>query len=268
MKKTLVHCLCSVFLLSPLAAVAQDAASGNPPDAQQPVGPPAPPVAPAAPPTVAIERSFFKEVGSDYKRFFSKDTARVMGMMSVASIAAVPWDREGLREGLELPAGFFKPGKIAGSVVTQAGIGGLTWALGKAMDSDKAADVGRDIVRGQVLSQGLAQALKVIVHRRRPDGSNHAAFPSGHSASIFTTAAIIQRHFGWKAATPAYATGVYIALSRMSANRHHISDVVMGAGLGLAAGRTVTVHTVGQKLGVGVAPTQGGASLTFTRMPK
>jgi membrane-associated phospholipid phosphatase len=79
---------------------------------------------------------------------------------------------------------------------------------------------------------------------------------------------VLQRHFGWKAATPAYVVGIYVATSRMSANRHHISDVVMGAGFGLAAGRTVTIQAAGQKLGVGVAPTTGGASLTFTRIRK
>lgn len=251
--------VCAISMLAVATTAAAQTGASAPDDGQPAAAPPA---------TPAKGQSFFKTVAHDYKSFFSKDTAKVLGMMSVASIAAVPWDREGLREGLELPAGFFKPGKYIGNVLYEGGFGVLVLTMGKMTDSDKAADLGRDIVRGQLLSQGLVQALKYTIRRQRPDGSNHAAFPSGHSASTFTTAAILQRHFGWKVATPMYVVGGYVAMSRMSANKHHISDVVMGAGIGLAAGRTVTIHTIGQKMGVGVTPVPGGASLTFTHIPK
>jgi membrane-associated phospholipid phosphatase len=54
-------------------------------------------------------------------------------------------------------------------------------------------------------------------------------------------------------------------MSRMSANKHHMSDVIMGAAVGLAAGRAVTVGVGGAKFDLGVAPTQGGAAVTFTK---
>src|SRR6185312_7129044 len=93
----------------------------------------------------------------------------------------------------------------------------------------------------QVVSQVMVQALKVTVQRDRPDHSNSMSFPSGHAASAFATATVLQRYYGWKVGAPAYALGSYVALARMSFNRHHATDVVMGAGFGIAAARTVTM---------------------------
>jgi membrane-associated phospholipid phosphatase len=51
---------------------------------------------------------------------------------------------------------------------------------------------------------------------------------------------VTERHYGWKAGLPAYALAAGIGLSRIEANRHHLSDVVAGAALGTIVGRTVT----------------------------
>ena len=91
---------------------------------------------------------------------------------------------------------------------------------------------------------------------------------SGHSSSAFATATVLQRHYGWKAGVPAYALGSYVALARMSWNKHHATDVVMGAGLGIAAGRTVTMKVGGSKFNLGVQPQVGGASINFTKIYK
>lgn len=246
-----------------LAAVAVWAVAATPALCQTPAPTPAP--APVA--TPATHKNVFKVIAGDYRHFFSPDTARVLGMMSVATIAAVPWDRERVKQGVvEAPASY-RAGNIGGSFPVQLGIGVAMWGAGRAMGKSDAADAGWDIVRGQALSQGLVQALKVTIRRERPDGSNHSSFPSGHSASSFATAGVLHRHFGWKVAVPAYAYGAYVAAARMSANKHHISDVVMGAGIGLASARTVTLDLAGGKFGIGVAPTRGGASVTFTRRP-
>jgi PAP2 superfamily protein len=41
---------------------------------------------------------------------------------------------------------------------------------------------------------------------------------------------------------PTSPVASYVALSRMHSNRHFLSDVVFGAALGVAAGRTTTRH--------------------------
>jgi membrane-associated phospholipid phosphatase len=114
----------------------------------------------------------------------------------------------------------------------------------------------------------MVQTLKYTVHRDRPDHSNNKSFPSGHSASAFATATVLQRYYGWKVGVPAYALGSYVALARMSWNRHHATDVVMGAGFGIASARTVTMSMAKTKFSVGVQPQVGGASINFTKIYK
>jgi hypothetical protein len=56
---------------------------------------------------------------------------------------------------------------------------------------------------------------------------------------------------------PAYGFATYVAMSRLSANKHHMSDVIMGAAVDPAAGRAVTVGGGGAKFDMSVVPTQG-----------
>ncbi|MEO8680107.1 MAG: phosphatase PAP2 family protein [Vicinamibacterales bacterium] len=228
--------------------------------------------APAPAPTLASmaavspeSGNFFKLVSGDFRHFFSKDTGQVMSMFAVASIAAVPWDRDNARNGFNISPRLLDPGNTIGGVGFQAAFALGTYGFGAMTHHTKAAEVGRDLLRAQLVSQVMVQGLKFTVRRPRPDGSNSQSFPSGHSASAFATASVLQRHFGWKAGVPAYALGVYVASARMAWNKHHVSDVVMGAGLGIAAGRTVTMNLGGAKFGLGVAPTVGGAQITFTK---
>ena len=79
---------------------------------------------------------------------------------------------------------------------------------------------------------------------------------------------MLQRHYGWKAGIPAYAVASYIAASRLSENKHFLSDVAFGAMIGLAAGRTVTFDRGSTRFEIAplVAPGGGGVRMTvFTR---
>lgn len=205
----------------------------------------------------------YAEVPRDFARFFGSDTARIVGVGAAAAFAAHPFDDHRIAQGLPAPA--LKAGNIGGNFLTQVTLGFGTYALGRATGSSKMAAVGADLTRAQLLSQGIVQAGKMLTTRTRPDGSNQHSLPSGHTASAFATATVLQRHFGWKAGVPAYAFGAYVASTRMGENRHYLSDVLVGAAVGVAAGRSVTMNVGRSKFDLGVRPTQGGAALTFTR---
>jgi membrane-associated phospholipid phosphatase len=64
--------------------------------------------------------------------------------------------------------------------------------------------------------------------------------PSGHTSTAFSLATVAERHYGWKVGVPAYVFASSIGLSRIESKRHHLSDVVAGAALGVIVGRTVT----------------------------
>jgi membrane-associated phospholipid phosphatase len=224
-----------------------------------------------APPGVTFParaaRNPFTSIGLDLKTFFtSRETAVVMGVFGPAAGVAHTWDNAGIRESQEhLSKSAFQPGNIGGSFLVQTGAAVGTWAIGSLSGSRLAAEVGGDLIRSQVTSQVLVQGIKLMTRRERPDESNNHSFPSGHTASAFASATVLERHFGWKVGVPAYGFATYVAMARMSANKHHMSDVIMGAAMGLASARAVTVDVRGAQFSVGVVPTQGGAAVTFTK---
>ncbi len=70
---------------------------------------------------------------------------------------------------------------------------------------------------------GINELLKNIVHRTRPDMSDRKSFPSMHT--MFGTVNVTK---GWT-----YSITASIGLSRANANKHYISDILSGFGLGL-----------------------------------
>src|SRR5262245_25375150 len=113
-----------------------------------------------------------------------------------------------------------------------------------------------DLIQALAVSEGLTQTIKFATHRERPDGSGHNSFPSGHAADTFAFATALERHLGWKGAVPAYIFSSYVAISRLPANRHWLSDAVFGSAVGIIAGRTVTRH--GRAFPIAVASVPGG----------
>lgn len=214
----------------------------------------------------AVRTSPFRTLGRDFGRFVGAENWRLLGAVGVAALASHSVDQTGVRESREhLAVGRFSPGNTGGSLLVQGGGALATWALGKATHSPRMTAVGGDLIEAQIVSQTVVQGLKFSVRRPRPDGSNSLSFPSGHTASSFATATVLQRHFGWRAGVPAYAFATYVGAARTSVDKHYLSDVVVGAGIGLVAGRSVTVGVRGQQFALGVAPAGRGAMVTFTR---
>lgn len=78
--------------------------------------------------------------------------------------------------------------------------------------------------------------VKRLVNRTRPDGEHkpsNASFPSSHAAAAFALAVVFTRR--WKRLWPAwFFAAALVALSRIYLNRHFLSDVVVGAAIGVA----------------------------------
>lgn len=207
-----------------------------------------------------------KAIPDDFARFFSRDALKIVAIGGAGALAAHQWDGEVVEESQEhLRRSVFEPGNIGGGFLVQTGASFGLYSVARLTGSDDLAALGADLTRAHILAQGIVHAAKFASRRARPDGSDRYSLPSGHTASAFATATVLQQHFGWKAGIPAYGFGAYVAASRMSANKHHLSDVLLGAAIGVAAGRTVTVGLGKAQFSAGVAPTRGGAAITFTK---
>lgn len=80
--------------------------------------------------------------------------------------------------------------------------------------------------------------VKRGVHRLRPDTSGYNSFPSGHTASAFAAAEFLYQEFKYKSPWIGYA-GYFVATAtgtlRLYNNKHWLSDVIAGAGFGIAS---------------------------------
>jgi membrane-associated phospholipid phosphatase len=128
------------------------------------------------------------------------------------------------------------PGALIGSGAVQLGAGAAAYSIGRIADSPCTAAVGGDLLRAQLVAEALTFAMQYSIRRTRPDNGSGFSFPSGHVSVTFATATVLQQ-FGWKVGAPAYALASYVAVSRIQAERHYLSDVVFGAALGIVAGR-------------------------------
>jgi hypothetical protein len=154
-----------------------------------------------------------------------------------------------------------RPGAVLGSTPFELAGATALYVFGRAGNHPRLAHVGGDLVRAQLMAEALALGIKHAVRRDRPEGSGFS-FPSGHATVSFASATVLQRHFGWKVGAPAYGVAGYIALSRVQMRRHYLSDVAIGATLGIIAGRTITL---GHERAVRVEPlaSPDGAGLQF-----
>jgi membrane-associated phospholipid phosphatase len=133
---------------------------------------------------------------------------------------------------------------------------------GRAFPGTRFRRMTYDLAQAQIETAVLGGAMKRIVGRERPNGTNDLSFPSGHSYSWFASATIVERHYGLLAATPVFALWALTGTSRIANDTHYLSDVVAGAALGyLVARTTVRVNDApegARRTGWHVVPVWGG----------
>lgn len=207
----------------------------------------------------------FKDTLTDFRRLPSRESALILSMGSVVAAVGHPADARLSQSfsSAQSMSGTFGAGQMLGAATTQLAGAFATYSIGRMTGNPRVAVIGADLVRAQFVSQTLTQVIKFGTGRTRPDGTS-MSFPSGHTASAFATATVLQRHLGWKAGIPAYGVAAYVAASRIQTQRHYLSDVAFGAAIGMIAGRTVTIGRGDMRFAVAPAAAPGGGGVNFT----
>lgn len=147
-------------------------------------------------------------------------------------------------------------------VVTVAGIG----AFGLISKNNKLVNTTLLSSQAYITGAAVETVLKIIAGRTRPsyypsnmeaqprflgpfhkklkdaDGSNESSsFPSGHSTVAFAVATVFASEYKDEPLVPviAYTAATLIGISRITENKHWVTDVVTGAALGYLSGKLV-----------------------------
>lgn len=92
------------------------------------------------------------------------------------------------------------------------------------------------LVKSELVMTAVVYSLKYTVGESRPDTGKKNSFPSGHTAQAFAAATFLSKEYGYKSvwiSIGAYTAASTVGVFRMLNNRHWISDVMVGAGIGI-----------------------------------
>ena len=139
-------------------------------------------------------------------------------------------------------------------------VGGAMYVIGRVADRPRLAHLALHTTEAIVVGLATAGTLKLLAGRERPyasadtsphdfdfargfEGERYQAFPSGHATVSFAMAAALlseneemSRGARWIVGSVLFGGATIVGLSRMYADRHWASDVVMGAAIGTFAG--------------------------------
>ncbi len=92
------------------------------------------------------------------------------------------------------------------------------------------------LIKSELLVSVLTYSIKTITVQPRPDSGNPTSFPSGHTAQAFAAATFMAKEYGGKNvwySIGAYSMATTVGIMRVLNNRHWMSDVLVGAGIGI-----------------------------------
>ncbi|MDR0798599.1 MAG: phosphatase PAP2 family protein [Dysgonamonadaceae bacterium] len=93
-----------------------------------------------------------------------------------------------------------------------------------------------------LVETGAVYTIKHTTSRTRPDGSAKNSFPSGHTATAFVAAEFLYQEYNDQSpwiSVGGYTMASLIGASRIFNNRHWLSDIVAGAGVGILSTKIV-----------------------------
>ena len=170
-----------------------------------------------------------------------------------------------------------------GRMPVQAGVLGILYASGKLADRPGLASTAATSFEALVWAGLISNTGKMIFGRDQPGNQMDAryffegqgSFPSGHAARSFAIAAVMANRYGKTGAWIGYGIAGAVSLSMVQREIHWASDIVAGAGLGLAIGKGIATRHPGpdadaalsgaatKKFAWQIHPARDGAALTL-----
>lgn len=237
-------CALMLFILTP-ASLAQS-------------GSPAPSPTPAAKPAPSLEKRFIVNVLKDQYTIWTSpfhlrgSDARWLAPLGAASAAFFATDKRtaGALRNNETRLRISRDVSRFGTGYAVGGTAAAFYLIGRTAHNARARETGILAAEALIDSGIVTQIVKFATMRPRPldkGGSGRFfaggnSFPSGHSTSIWSLAAVIDGEYGKRHRLVRY--GVYglataVSLSRYTGRNHFLSDVLIGSAIGYGVGHFV-----------------------------
>ncbi len=162
-----------------------------------------------------------------------------------------------------------EPIQILGNPATHFAAAGVLW-LGTGLTKDfKGHEFSRALANALAVNGLSTELLKVATNTSAPNGDRYA-WPSGHTSSAFTVAAVVNEYYGPWAGIPALGLAGLVGYQRLDSRVHDFSDVVFGGMMGYVIGTSIArdekmqfPEVLGMKVIPYVDPNSGSSGLAL-----
>lgn len=127
---------------------------------------------------------------------------------------------------------------VIGSPATHLAATGLWYVLSAENQDQFNKERAWTMMTALAVTDLTTVGLKLARNNETPNGGNWA-WPSGHTASSFAVASVLDEFYGPKVGIPVYVLASLVAYRMMDTGDHWASDVVFGATLGWVVGHTI-----------------------------
>ncbi len=221
-------------------------------------GSPAPSPTPAATPSPSLEKRFFANVLKDQYAIWTSPfhlrgrDASWLAPLGAASVALFATDKRtaGALDNDETRLRISRDVSRFGTGYAVGGAAAAFYLIGRATHNMRARETGILAAEALIDSGIVAQTVKFATQRPRPldkggtgrffSGGN--SFPSGHSTSIWSLAAVIDGEYARRrplVRVAVYGLATAVSLSRYTGRNHFLSDVLVGSVIGYGVGHFV-----------------------------
>jgi len=128
--------------------------------------------------------------------------------------------------------------QILGHPGTHFAGAGVLWLTSTLTRDVKSHEVAKTLTQALAVNGVTTLLLKVAANTRAPDDEPYA-WPSGHTSSAFTVAAVLNEYYGPWVGLPSLALAGLVGFQRLDSRVHDFSDVVFGGMLGYVVGTSI-----------------------------
>lgn len=202
-------------------------------------------------------RALGPHLAGDLRALANWETAGILALGGAASLAAretvdddvSDWTLESLHRWGDATDVFGALGNPAHHFAAA----GLLWGTSLATQDRHLHDVSGAMIDALIITNASTLLLKLAANSEGPNGEAHG-WPSGHTSSSFTMAAVLDEFYGPWVGLPAYGLAGLVAYSRIDDREHDLSDVIFGAALGYGIGKVVATRHHCEPSGITLLP--------------